>query len=245
MKHYLFLLVLVAGLSACDQKGTIEGAKERARAEEEARMETAKERAKQEEAARMESAKERSKLEEEASRDVNLNTHAEKASKMETELASRHRYYNALEGDYEGSLLVGTDEYKIKFTLARSLPPYVGSRVRELSEIENDLNNLYFHMQVVQWHPADQASAVGCRISGLRPNLVNGSLLAASPECPNLYTVLISEGGNQSFAQKDSKAKNLAKKINTLKTNQVNYLVGTVQPSSNAAKYSFTAKRIE
>lgn len=257
---YLILLALAAGLSACDKKGSYDDAKararaeeearnestkERTRAEEEARMESAKERTKAEEEARLESAKKRAQLEEEASRDVNLKAQAEKAAKMEADLAMRHNYYNSLEGEYEGSLQTGDDTYQIKFTLARSLPPYMGSRVRELSEIETDLNNLYFHMQVVQWHPADSASAVGCRFSELRPDINKGSLIAASSECLNLYNVLISEGGAQALTQKDTKAKNLARKITKLQVDLVKYLVGTVQPSSNSTKYSFTVKRVQ
>ena len=242
---FLVLLVLVAGLSACDKKGTYDDAKDRARAEEEARNESAKERARAEEEARNESAKERAKAEEEASRDVNSKAQAEKAAKMEAELTMRHRYYNALEGEYEGTLNADGDGYQIKFTFARSLPPYTGTRVRELSEIESDLNNLYFHIQVVQWHSADSASAVGCRFSELKPNFDRGSLVAASSECPNLYSILISEGGGQAFTQKETKAKNLARKIKGQQVDLVKVLVGTVQPSSNSTKYSFNAKRVE
>lgn len=212
---YLLMLVLAAGLSACDQKGSMDSTKDRARAEEE------------------------------AGREVDLKNQAQKAQKMEADLADRHYFYGALEGEYEGSLTVGSDTYNIKVTLARSLPPYTGSRVRELSEIESDLNNLFFHMQVVQWHPDDQASAVGCRISGIRPNLADGALFAASSDCPNFYTVLISEGGNQVSSGKVEKAKSLAQKISNKEVSSVAVLVGAVQPSSNALKYPFNVKRVQ
>ena len=211
---YIFLLVLAVGLMACDQKGSKDDTKERATAEGE------------------------------AERDVHAKALAEKAMKMEVDLANRHYFYNSVEGEYEGTLKAGQDSYKIKFALVRSLPPFTGNRVRELSEIENDLNNLYFHMQVVQWHPADEASAVGCRISGIRPNLDDGSLSAAASDCPNLYSVFISEGGAQASTDKATKAKGLAKKISNKQTSEVIYLVGSVQPSSVAMKYSFNVKRV-
>ena len=211
---YMMSLVLITGLLACDQKGSMDSTKERAKAEEE------------------------------AGKEVENKNLGQKAQKMEADLAIRHNYYKAVEGEYEGSLNIGTDTYKIKFTLARSIPPYTDPRVRELSEIENDLNNLFFHMQVVQWHPADEASAVGCRISGIRPDLVNGSLIAASADCPNLYSVFISEGGTQPLTKKDSKAKALAQKISSMQVSSVTYLVGAIQPSSNAVKYTFTVKRL-
>lgn len=211
---YVFLFVLVIGLAACDQKGTTDAAKERATAEGE------------------------------AERDVQAKALAEKAMKMEVDLSNKHYFYSAVEGEYEGTLKVGADTYKIKFTLVRSLPPFTGNRVRELSEIENDLNNLYFHMQVVQWHPSDEASAVGCRIGGIRPNLDEGTLSAAASDCPNLYSLFISEGGAQALTDKAAKAKNLAKQITSKQVSEVSYLVGTVQPSSVAMKYSFNVKRV-
>ena len=209
---YVFLFVLVIGLAACDQKGTTDAAKERATAEGE------------------------------AERDVQAKALAEKAMKMEVDLANKHYFYSAVEGEYEGTLKVGAESYKIKFTLVRSLPPFTGDRVRELSEIENDLNNLYFHMQVIQWHPSDEASAVPCRISSIRPNMDEGTLSAAASDCPNLYSIFISEDGVQ--ADKITKSKSLAKQIAFKQVSEVPYFVGTVQLSSVAMKYSFNVKRV-
>jgi len=211
---YVFLFVLVIGLSACDQKGTTDAAKERATAEGE------------------------------AERDVQAKALAEKAMKMEVDLANKHYFYSAVEGEYEGTLKVGADNYKIKFTLVRSLPPFTGNRVRELSEIENDLNNLYFYIHVVQWHPSDEASAVRCGFSGIRPNLDEGTISAAASDCTNIYSLFISEGGAQALTDKADKAKNLAKQIASKQVSEVSYLVGTVQLSSMAMKYSFNVKRV-
>lgn len=211
---HIFLLVLSIGLMACDQKGSTDATKQRATAEGE------------------------------AERDVQAKALAEKATKMEADLANKHSFYSATEGEYEGTLKVDTDTYKIKFTLVRSIPPFTGNRVRELSEIENDLNNLYYHMQIVQWHPSDETSAVGCRISGIKPNMNDGTISVAAADCPNLYSVFISEGGAQALTDKAVNAKSLAKKISDKQTSEVNYLVGTVQPSSVAMKYSFNVKRV-
>ena len=188
--------------------------------------------------------KERATAEQEAGTDVQNSNLAKKAQKMELDLANRHYFYNAIEGEYQGSMQINNESYKIKFTFVRSLPPFTGNRIRELSEIENDLNGLYFNMQVVQWHPADDSTAVGCRVSGLKPNMDEGQLVISSVDCPNLYNVNISEGGSNAFKNKDSKAKYLAQKIQSKQTSKVNYLIGTVQPSSNAAKYYFTVKKV-
>ena len=162
---------------------------------------------------------------------------------METDLSSRHAFYSAIEGEYSGSLTAGEETYNIKFTFARSLPPYEGARVRQLSEIENDLNNLFFHMQIVQWHPSDTASAVGCRVSGIRPNMTDGTLVVASSDCPNLYNLFLSQEGNDGTPDKAAIAKAIAAQIKAGNLTNVEVLTGSVQPSSNADTYSFRVKR--
>ena len=211
----LLSLFFIVGLAACDQKSSTDSTKERAAAEQEG-----------------------------ASKVENDNL-AKKAAAMEQDLAKRHNFYASIAGEYEGSMKVDQDNFKIKFTFARSIPPYTDNRVRQLSEIENDLNNLYFHMQVVQWHPDDQSTAVGCRVTGLKPNMDDGTIAVASTDCPNLYTILLSEGGNAAFTDKVVKAKNVAQKVKNLALQDVPFLIGTVQPSSNAAKYYFRVKKLK
>ncbi|MCB0348077.1 MAG: hypothetical protein KDD37_04540 [Bdellovibrionales bacterium] len=211
----LLSLFFIVGLAACDQKSSTDSTKERAAAEQEG-----------------------------ASKVENDNL-AKKAAAMEQDLAKRHNFYASIEGEYEGSMKVDQDTFKIKFTFSRSIPPYTDSRIRQLSEIENDLNNLYFHMQVVQWHPDDQSTAVGCRVAGLKPNMDAGSIAVASTDCPNLYTILLSEGGNSAFTDKVTKAKNVADKVKNFALQDVPFLIGAVQPSSNAGKYYFSVKKLK
>lgn len=212
---FFWLLILCWGIAACDQKSSTDGTRERATAEEEANMKVANE---------------------------NL---AKKAEKMEKDLAARHRFYGALEGDYEGSLQANNENYKIKMTFAPSVPPYTGDRVRQLSEIENELNNLYFDIHVVQWHPSDESTAVGCRVGQVRPNMDRGTLVIASTGCPNLYKIYLSEEGIPFSEENVAKAEATARKIKTQELLLVPYLVGTVQPSSVASKYSFTMQKIQ
>ncbi|MES3039478.1 MAG: hypothetical protein V4736_16335 [Bdellovibrionota bacterium] len=188
---------------------------------------------------------ERVKVEQQADTDVQNENLAAKAEKMEKDLARRHNYYAATEGEYAGDLTVGNSTYKIKFTFARSIPPYLGERVRELSEIENDLNNLFFYIQIVQWHPADPATAVGCRVSNIRPNMEEGSFTIATPDCPNLYTVYLSANGDLNSAGAKANAKALAKSINENKIDVVGRLVGSVQPSTNASRYVFKVSKVK
>lgn len=188
--------------------------------------------------------KERAEVEQEGSNNAENQNLAKMAVKMEKDLAKRHLFYESIEGEYEGTMQANNEFYHIKFTFVRSIPPYTDGRVRQLSEIENDLNNLYFHMQVVQWHPDDLATAVGCRVSGIRPNMDEGTLTVASTDCPNLYSILLSEGENFPSVDRISEAESVAQKVKSLAMKEVPFLVGTVQPSSNASKYSFSVKKL-
>lgn len=215
MKTYALIAILAAGLAACDQKSSPDGTKERARAEQE------------------------------AGREVENNNQAAKAERMELELKKRHLFYAAVQGQYEGNVQVGKDSYRIKLTLSRSIAPYTGDRVRQLSEIEADLNNLSFNAQVVQWHAADPETAVGCRVGQIRPELDRGVLVMTSSDCPNLYKVYISQGGARAFEGKEGKAETLAAAIKAETVGRIDDVVGTIQPSLNANTYTFAAKRVQ
>jgi len=170
-----------------------------------------------------------------------------KAREMETDLAMRHRFYQAVKGSYEGELETGQGTYRIRLTLVPSLPPYKAPRIRQLSEIASDLNNLYFNAQVVQWNPANALSAVGCRISGIRPDLVNGEITIASESCPNLYSLRIAEGlthPSQASALRLSElSSSLALQITEGKLGRIDNIAGEVHPSTNAAIYRFVVAR--
>lgn len=211
----LLTLLLGLGLVACDKKGNVDSTKERARAEEEANGE------------------------------VQRKILAEKAKRMEDDLARRHFFYQAMSGKYEGDLVTNEGNLRIRITLAPSIPPYFGDRVRELSEIEADLNNLYFHAQIIQWHPQSDMSAVGCRISGLKPNMETGLLTVASTDCPNLYLIYIGdENSGKKAIDIERRAVELAGAVYTEQIDKVPRLIGAVQPSTNASTYTFNARRM-
>ncbi|HPI39421.1 MAG TPA: hypothetical protein PLJ21_01370 [Pseudobdellovibrionaceae bacterium] len=168
----------------------------------------------------------------------------EKAHEMEVDLANRQNFYGAIEGQYQGTTQVGDQTYNIKFTFARSVPPFSGQRIRQLSEIEADLNNLSFYIQVVQWHPDDLTSAVGCRVSQIRPDMQKGEMIIASSDCPNLYAVLLNDITSDNLRTARDKSKNLADKISNHEIQNIDSLVGTIQPSANANVFSFSVKKM-
>lgn len=217
MKIYIIIILFFSFLvtSACDQKSSPDKAKERASAEGEAQKE------------------------------VENKNQAQKAMGMESELANRHIFYSALEGEYEGKIKIGNDNFNIKMIFARSILPYTGTRVRQLSEIELDLNNLFFYTKIVQWHPSDQTTAVGCQINGSRPNMDLGNMTLSSNDCSNFYQISFSEDGIFDEKLNSEKSKNLSLKIKNNQLTNIPFLFGIIQPSNNAIKYSFIAKRVK
>lgn len=217
MKSLLIGLMIITALCACDGKGPRDGTIERATAEGE------------------------------ALRNVDNKNQAEKAAKMEADLTLRHKFYSALEGKYEGDIATDIGPYKIRVTLVPSILPYKGERTRQLSEIENDLNNLFFYVQVVQWHNSSKDTAVGCRISSVKPNMNDGYIVIGSSECPNLYQVYISAPNVnvKKIGEQELWAKVLADQVRAGMAGKVTRITGSVQPTTNAAVYKFDALRAE
>lgn len=173
---------------------------------------------------------------------------AKKSKIMEEDLSRRHRFYQALKGKYEGSFQSGIGQINFRITFSPSLPPYRTDRVRQLDEISSDLNNLFLNIQVVQWNPTPtpegDIAAVGCRVSQVKPDLMNGEITIASESCPNLYRLKISETG--STPEDDGlQARSMAQLITEGKIERVETIIGEIQPSTNAAIYSVVATRKE
>ncbi|MBU6374356.1 MAG: hypothetical protein KGQ59_00005, partial [Bdellovibrionales bacterium] len=158
-------------------------------------------------------------------------------------LEQRHRFYQALKGKYEGSFQSEIGEINFRITFSPSLPPYRTDRVRQLEEISSDLNNLYLNIQVIQWNPSASTSAVGCRISQVRPDLMNGEITIAAESCPNLYRFKIAEASNSSTEDVAIQSRRMSQWISDGRMDRVEAVIGEVQPSTNAAIYSVVATR--
>lgn len=182
---------------------------------------------------------------------------AAKAQLMEADLASRHLFYQALKGTYEGGLATERGEFKVRITLVPSLPPMTYNRTRQLEEITSDLNNLYFHAQVLQWNPANRLSSVGCRVENIRPDVNKGEIAIASSNCPNLYKLRIvdpeaeravddaraARTEERPTSKEPEVARATAGAIRDGKILEVAEIRGEVHPTTNAAIYTLSVKR--
>ena len=160
---------------------------------------------------------EKSRIEQEASIAAENANLSQRIGAMESDLTIRHEFYQRTKGVYEGTLATDDGEYRIRVTLAPSLAPVHSSRTRTAAELEYDLTNLNFNVQVVQWKGGMPSTAVGCRVQGVRPDIAAQEMTIASQDCPNLYRV--------SFRSQS--------------------LDGFVQPTTNANIYPFQAERTD
>lgn len=173
-----------------------------------------------------------------------------RAKEMEADLERRHRFYQALNGEYSGIYTTSSGvKFATKVKLLPSLPPYLPpNRIRTLEEISSDINNLYFNIQVLHWSPGNSATAVGCVFQEVRGNLEKGRIEVAQAACPNVYSVRIIDPKSGPVAQPNDLDKNstdLAQKILNQTATSVEQLKVVMQPSNNADEYLLELKREE
>ncbi len=176
----------------------------------------------------------------------------DRVREMETELANRHRFYQGVKGVYEGSFQTDSGRFNVRLTILPSVPPYLSKRVRTPEEAGFDLSNLHFKIQVIQWNPANPASAVGCRAEDIHPDLATGEISIASENCPNVYLLnladLTAAKKERSELAPDALVAGSADVASSLldgKLAQVEALVGRIQPTTHAAVYAFSAQRVK
>lgn len=171
---------------------------------------------------------------------------AEKARKMEEDLNRRHLFYQALKGVYEGVISTNLGSFNIRLTFTPSLAPLPVNRIRQLEEISSDLNSLSMNAQVIQWDPNNRNSAVGCRVSGIKPDIIKGEMSISTESCPNLYLITITERGlNASSTENEENAKRISQDLLNGYSHEVDSIIGKVHPSTNASIFKFIAHKVQ
>lgn len=131
-----------------------------------------------------------------------------RAKEMEKSLAKLQDFYEDNAGVYEGTMTNGTDKFNVLITLSASIPRYTESRVRTPAEIETDLVNLTYQAQILQWIAPNKESAVGCAVTGLRPNTKKGTLNIISSECPSTYELVLNRTNIMGTARRQNNPDN-------------------------------------
>lgn len=203
---------------------------------------------------------ERATTEQEAARDVDNKNLAQKAQQLETYLGVQHNLYKAVEGEYDGTVMVNRSPAKMRLTFTRTIQEFKGGRTRQLSEIETDINSLRFNVQARQWHPKYPGSAVGCNYTLVKPDYNQGFIelqpASASSECKLTYRIYLSNAGMSDSELRDmdptsprwseirGNAQGVAGRLNSGDVSPVTELLGAVQSTFGEAPFNFDVKRI-
>ncbi len=175
-----------------------------------------------------------------------------RAQILETDLAERQKFFQGAAGTYEGTVQTPDGDYSIRIRLVPTVPPYKpDGRIRYEEEVINDINALHFSAQIMQWKPGSAIGVMGCRVDDIRPDLNEGVIQIADPECPSFYEIHISDGqpsagrttATQQRAMRAQGARNLSARLMAGERDEVPALTGEVYPTSASVAYPFTAKR--
>lgn len=175
---------------------------------------------------------------------------------MELDLSRREGFYQGVKGQFEGSFVSSIGALKIRITLVPSLTPISTNRTRLPEEVTADLNQLSFHVQILQWDPSNSLSASGCRVEDVKPDLITGQIQIVSKDCTNIYLISITDPSLMTNPQIKSVkeyfeyssqeiAPELAKKLSLGSENSVPEITGSIQMTTNAETYYFKAQRLE
>ena len=90
------------------------------------------------------------------------------AQKLQGDLDKRRAFISAVEGEFEGTFSVKESPYMIRVLISPTIPDYDVDRSRTLAELEYELQNLNLNIQIMQWNPDNQLSAVGCVLQDIK-----------------------------------------------------------------------------
>lgn len=114
-----------------------------------------------------------------------------RATDMEARLLRQQRFYQALNGKFEGKMKVDKNTYTVRFLITPTIALYEGDRVRSVDEITYDLTNLAFNIEEVTTAPIskNKVFSTGCVYSAIKAKTDEGFVLASSANCPVSYTL--------------------------------------------------------
>lgn len=179
-----------------------------------------------------------------------------RAEDMELDLARRQGFYQGVRGQFEGEFTTKVlGNLKIRITILPTITPLYTRRTRLPEEIAEDLKQLSFNIQIIQWDPNNLLSASGCRIEGVRPDLKSGQIQIISKDCPNGYLISIADSSLLNIPQIKSVkefyevstfeiAPLLATKLLLGTEVSIPEITGSIQMTTNAETYYFKADRL-
>ncbi len=169
-------------------------------------------------------------------------------SALEDDLAKRKVFYFGVGGNYEGTIKTTESEYKIRIRLMPILKNYKpDGRIRFPEEVVSDINSMSITAQIVQWSSSGIGTAF-CKVVGIQPDLIDGSISIASEECPSFYKIYIHNGPAIAGADMQTlseQARILASTLMDGRPEPVTSIAGEAYPTSPTRAFQLTADRKE
>lgn len=185
----------------------------------------------------------RARKESEAGKDIDNENLAQKARRMEADLRRRYRFYQAVSHTYEGRFQGSNGvTYAGRVSMTPTLHVEETDRVRELEEIQYDLNNLFLNVQVYLWRPSNGLGLMNCSFADIRPDTENGIIYLVSDNCKNTFTVHLTVR-NTSERELDDVSRRLAQAIKEGTQSDIDRLSIKATSTVNPANYRFEVRR--
>jgi len=163
------------------------------------------------------------------------------SARLAGDLSKRRSFISAIEGEFEGQFLVKESSYMIRLMITSTIPDYEINRTRTIAELEYELQNLNLNIQIMQWNPEAQRSAVGCVLENVKPDFKKGILNLISENCSNTYRMFLSNNDDEVNIKAESQ--NIANSIRDGKIDFVRSFKGILRSSTNAEIYNFSLSR--
>lgn len=121
----------------------------------------------------------------------------DKAELMEQDLLKRSSFIKNVSGSYKGQFFAQQDQRQfLEMTISpANLPPAI-ARTRTLEEISYDLNQVSLSVMVKVIGQETQQVISSCRFTGIRPDLNGGVIFLSNQECPNFYSLELTDNQN-------------------------------------------------
>tara|TARA_B100000749_G_scaffold280077_2_gene274679 strand:+ start:30738 stop:31385 length:648 start_codon:yes stop_codon:yes gene_type:complete len=169
------------------------------------------------------------------------------------DLKQQSMFYEALYGEFEGTLIVSGQHFKLRANFVPQIPIYISDeRTLTVSEAEDYLINQSFNIHLTSWDPSNALSASGCQVEGVKPDLLKGEIYVSSESCSNLFLMAINDETLNSIvnlrerfsAALDGVSEDLAAQILSGDDYIVEEIVGEMRPTTNAAIHPFRLVRV-
>lgn len=153
---------------------------------------------------------------------------ARKAKAMEADLDLQQRYFQGVAGRYDGEFTFEispgqTTQMHLQLTFIPSLVPYRSSRIRDQSEVLNDLNNLNFK---VETSLSDDSSAgkYGNTFVAIKPDLKTGLINVVATDYPLFFEIKPVLKQSTEDANENSESVEIARQLLAQELDKVNFL---------------------